>query len=296
MRYRPPGQVRGSPQSAIIPGEVADPQAAATALEVALGPVEAVQIVETFYRPSASAVVAPATVVEDASEPAPLVVPFPVPPHVHVLDVAEAWAVGPDRLEHWNLHSGHDCLMPPELGRDVQLAVNIGHPTSFAAPPTAPIPLQQDTFLPQALWADDNAAAASRPSGSRLICEHCRHFHRDPGPSGCTGAGGAADAWSNASPASAGGTAPCGSQSRTRPQRPWRREPYHLIEMWMAARPRESNVTGARVTAHLARPRLPELHAPPARQAQALERDPGIGMMQLSVEDCLSGSSFARKT
>jgi hypothetical protein len=182
VRYRPPGQVRGSPQSAIIPGEVADPQAAAIALEVALGPVEAVQIVETFYRPSASAVVAPATVVEDAGEPAPLVVPFPVPPHVHVLDVAEAWAVGPDRLEHWNLHSGHDCLMPPELGRDVQLAVNIGHPTSFAVPPTDPIPLQQDTFLPQALWADDNAAAASRPSGSRLICEHCRHFHRDPGP------------------------------------------------------------------------------------------------------------------
>ena len=64
-----------------------DPEAARLALEPLLGPVEAVRIVETFYRPT--------DVVEDAGEPAPLVVPFArAAAASHVLDVAEAWAVG----------------------------------------------------------------------------------------------------------------------------------------------------------------------------------------------------------
>jgi hypothetical protein len=126
VTYRLPGQSRGSPHKAIIPGKVADPDAARRALAPLLGPVEAVQIGETFYRPT--------VVVEDAGDPAPLTIPLVVlPPRVHVLHIDEAWAIGPDRLERWNLHSGHQILMPVELGRDVQLASNVGGaPTSFA--------------------------------------------------------------------------------------------------------------------------------------------------------------------
>ena len=126
VTYRLPGQSRGSPHKAIIPGKVADPDAARRALVPLLGPVEAVQIVEVFYRPT--------VVVEDAGDPAPLTIPLVVlPPRAHVLHVDEAWAIGPDRLERWNLHSGHQILMPVELGRDVQLAANVGGaPTSFA--------------------------------------------------------------------------------------------------------------------------------------------------------------------
>jgi hypothetical protein len=126
VTYRLPGQARGSPHKAIIPGKVTDPDAARRALVPLLGPVEAVQIGETFYRPT--------VVVEDAGDPAPLTIPLVLlPPRVHVLHIDEAWAIGPDRLERWNLHSGHQILMPVELGRDVQLASNVGGaPTSFA--------------------------------------------------------------------------------------------------------------------------------------------------------------------
>ena len=68
VTYRLPGQSRGSPHKAIIPGKVTDPDAARRALEPLLGPVEAVQIVEMFYRPT--------VVVEDAGDPAPLTIPL----------------------------------------------------------------------------------------------------------------------------------------------------------------------------------------------------------------------------
>jgi hypothetical protein len=39
---------------------------------------------------------------------------------------------GPDRFERWNLHGGHEILVPVELGREVQLALNVsGALTSF---------------------------------------------------------------------------------------------------------------------------------------------------------------------
>jgi hypothetical protein len=83
--------------------------------------------------PEAQAEPPPPAVIVDAGEPAPLLIPFKVPPRAHVLHVDEAWAIGPDRLERWHLHSGHEILMPVELGRDVQLAANLGGaPTSFA--------------------------------------------------------------------------------------------------------------------------------------------------------------------
>jgi hypothetical protein len=72
-------------------------------------------------------------VVEDAGDPAPLTIPLVVlPPRVHVLHIDEAWAVGPDRLERWHLHSGHEILMPLEVGMGLHLVANIGHPQTFA--------------------------------------------------------------------------------------------------------------------------------------------------------------------
>jgi hypothetical protein len=75
-------------------------------------------------------------VVEDAGDPVLLAIPLKVlPPRAHVLHIDEAWAIGPERIERWNLHSGNEILMPVELGRDVQLAANLGGaPTSFARP------------------------------------------------------------------------------------------------------------------------------------------------------------------
>jgi hypothetical protein len=83
--------------------------------------------------PEAQAEPLPAAIV-DAGEPEPLQIPMKVlPPRAHVLHVDEAWAIGPDRLERWHLHSGHEILVPTELRRELLLALNVGGaPTSFA--------------------------------------------------------------------------------------------------------------------------------------------------------------------
>ena len=70
ITYRRPGQARGSPHQAIIPGDVRDPAAAAAALAPLLGEVLDVRIVKTLQRPTAG-------VIEDHGEPPPLVIPLP---------------------------------------------------------------------------------------------------------------------------------------------------------------------------------------------------------------------------
>jgi hypothetical protein len=59
MSYRRPGQRRGSPHQAIIPGDVYCPDAATLDLEPVLGDVEDVRIVETLRRPVAAPPTAP---------------------------------------------------------------------------------------------------------------------------------------------------------------------------------------------------------------------------------------------
>ena len=143
VEYRRPGQ-RGSAHRAYIPGELWCEFTARAHLEEITGPVASLRLVGIIHRdrpdelrpvsvPEAQAEPPPAVIV-DAGEPAPLVIPFKVPPpRAYVLDVDEAWAIGPDRLERWNLPSGHEILVPAELGRELLLALNVGGaPTSFA--------------------------------------------------------------------------------------------------------------------------------------------------------------------
>jgi hypothetical protein len=131
VEYRRAGQRGPHPHRAYIPGDVRCEVTARVYLEAITGTVATLRIVGTLRRDRPEQRLPAVT--EDAGELPPLAVPFSVPPRVHVLDVCEAWAIGPERLERWNLHSGHEILMPVELGRDVQLAANVGGaPTSFA--------------------------------------------------------------------------------------------------------------------------------------------------------------------
>jgi hypothetical protein len=131
VEYRRSGQRGSHPHRAYIPGDVWCEHTVRADLEAITGPVATLSIVGKVRRDRPDQL-QPA-VIQDAGEPEPLSMPFGVPPRVHVLDVAEAWAIGPERLERWNLHSGNEIMMPVELGRDVQLASNVGGaPTSFA--------------------------------------------------------------------------------------------------------------------------------------------------------------------
>jgi hypothetical protein len=56
VTYRLPGQTRGSPHRALVPGAIRDARQAAAALARLLGPVEQVRIVEVAYRPTVGVV------------------------------------------------------------------------------------------------------------------------------------------------------------------------------------------------------------------------------------------------
>ena len=128
VEYRRPGQ-RGSAHRAYVPGELWCEFTARADLEAITGPVASLKIVGTIKRDRPDEL-RPVSVPEAQAEPphrrgrgrgdpAPLTIPLVVlPPRAHVLHIDEAWAIGPDRLERWNLHSGHQILMPVELGRD----------------------------------------------------------------------------------------------------------------------------------------------------------------------------------
>ena len=100
VSYRRPGQPRGSPHQAIIPGAVA--------LEAVLGPVEDVRILETIRRPAAKPIV-------DKGAPEPLAVPIRVHAPFHVIDVEEAWTF-----------AAHGYRLHPEVPPPSNLQAKVG--------------------------------------------------------------------------------------------------------------------------------------------------------------------------
>ena len=104
VSYRLPGQTRGSPHKAIVPGKGHTAEQAAELLQPLLGPVEDVRILEVFSRPT--------VVIED--EPSPNRCAFRSTSHApfHVLDVDEAWAFAGHDCQRWTLHNGKRVVLP----------------------------------------------------------------------------------------------------------------------------------------------------------------------------------------
>ena len=71
VSYRRPGQTRGSPQRAVLPGRVEDPAAAEAVLAAVVGEVEQVQVVEVLRRPGAAAEAAPPATARRREVPQP---------------------------------------------------------------------------------------------------------------------------------------------------------------------------------------------------------------------------------
>jgi hypothetical protein len=111
VSYRRAGQSRGSPHTAIVPAGMAP----AAALEALLGPVEHVTVLETWHRPAA--------IIEDYAEPEPIAVPIAVHAPYHVIDVDEAFVIGPHDCQRWTLATGQRVLVQVEMARRWQLAL-----------------------------------------------------------------------------------------------------------------------------------------------------------------------------
>jgi hypothetical protein len=71
VSYRRPGQTRGSPQRAVLPGRVEDAAAAEAVLAAVVGEVEQVQVVEVLRRPGAAAEAAPPATARRREVPQP---------------------------------------------------------------------------------------------------------------------------------------------------------------------------------------------------------------------------------
>ena len=115
---------RGPRRTACIPGELWCEFTARAHLEEITGSVASLRLVGIVHRDRPDEL-RPVSVPEAQAEP---------PPRVsHVLPHRRGLAIGRTGLERWNLHSGHEILMPVELGRECSSRANVGGaPTSFA--------------------------------------------------------------------------------------------------------------------------------------------------------------------
>ena len=124
VEYRREGQ-RGTAHQAFVPGAVWCPDTARADLEAVTGPVAKLTIVGTVRRERPG-------MLEARGEPAPLEVPLVVHTLHHVIDVADAFVVGREPVERWNVHGGHELVLPAALARHVQMALRLNAPASFA--------------------------------------------------------------------------------------------------------------------------------------------------------------------